>query len=90
MHMFNQLVAEWRDISKMVATGKKLSDDEMRDSKMYSAPKLFGTGAAASLQNLDERATDKQLTCPSILDTSVANHASSAAAANHLYSRNGC
>lgn len=74
----------------MVATGKKLSDDEMRDSKMYSAPKLFGTGAAASLQNLDERATDKQLTCPSILDTSVANHASSAAAANHLYSRNGC
>ena len=46
MHMFNQLVAEWRDISKMVATGKKLSDNEMRDGKMYSAPKLFGTGAA--------------------------------------------
>ena len=68
----NQLVAEWRDISKMVATGKKLSDDEMCDGKMYS------------LQNLDERATDKQLTRPSILDASVANHASSAAAANHL------
>lgn len=80
----NQLVAEWRDISKMVATGKKLSDDEMCDGKMYSVPNLFGTGAAASLQNLDERATDKQLTRPSILDASVANHASSAAAANHL------
>ena len=34
----NQLVAEWRDISKMVATGKKLSDNEMCDGKMYSAP----------------------------------------------------